>query len=332
MIEKLYYIHAPGLIPYANQALEEYLLRRVRPGELILYLWQNKRTVVIGRNQNCWQECRVEQLIREGGFPARRLSGGGAVFHDSGNLNFTFCLREEDYNLDRQLAVIGGALAMAGIETEKSGRNDILVAGRKFSGNAFYKSGKQCFHHGTIMVDVDLEELGRYLNPSADKLAAKGVASVRSRVANLKEFAPELTIDTLRRLLTDSLGEIYGGGASLLELSAAEKKEVETLAKNYSDWNWIFGKQADFDIVLQNRFAWGGVCFNLAVLEGEIAEAIIYSDALEAELIVDIGEAVRHCRYESQELLERISGVTAENEREKQIVTDICQWLGQEIA
>lgn len=332
MIKDLYYIGAPGAIPYANQALEEHLLHNVPENALILYLWQNKRTVVIGRNQNCWQECRITRLIRDGGYPARRLSGGGAVFHDLGNLNFTFCLREADYDLDRQVAVISRALAKADIKTEKSGRNDLLVGGRKFSGNAFYKRGDRCFHHGTIMVDVDLDNLKRYLNLAADKLAAKGVASVRSRVTNLKKFAPDLSVDKLRCLLIESLGEVYGVPPRLLELSAGEEKEMEMLTRKFADWYWIYGRQANFDIVLQNRFNWGGISFNLQITEGEIGDALIYSDALEAELIIAVAAALRHCRYQSKELQAAIKRVPTETVREAQIIADICQWLDVSVA
>ncbi|MBS1348376.1 MAG: lipoate--protein ligase, partial [Firmicutes bacterium] len=125
MITDLYYYEAPGLLPYRNQALEEYLLRMVQPGELIFYLWQNQRTVVIGRNQNGWKECRVELLQQDHGYLARRLSGGGAVFHDIGNLNFTFITTEENYHLEQQLEVIANALAKLDIKVVKSGRNDL---------------------------------------------------------------------------------------------------------------------------------------------------------------------------------------------------------------
>ena len=182
MIQTIRVYHGKSYDPHFNLAVEKHLLDRVAPGECILYLWQNQNTVVIGRNQNAWAECRTTLLESEGGKLARRLSGGGAVFHDVGNLNFTFLVRDEDYDVDRQLSVIQAACALAGIATEKSGRNDVLAEGRKFSGNAFYHHAGHAYHHGTLMVDVDKDKLGRYLSPPKAKLEAKGVASVRSRV------------------------------------------------------------------------------------------------------------------------------------------------------
>ena len=209
MIKRLLVCRARGTDPYENLALEEALLSRVGKGELILYLWQNERTVVIGRNQNPWKECRTALLTGEGGHLARRLSGGGAVFHDLGNLNFTFLMSAEDYDLPRQLTVLERACQSLGIPAERSGRNDLLADGRKFSGNAFYKHNGRAYHHGTLMLDVDLEMVQRYLSPTKAKLAAKGVDSVRSRVVNLREFVPELTIDRLADALIAALAEVY---------------------------------------------------------------------------------------------------------------------------
>ncbi len=213
MIERLLVCRSRSFDPYENLALEEALLNRVGEGELILYLWQNERTVVIGRNQNPWKECRTALLAEEGGCLARRLSGGGAVFHDLGNLNFTFVMPAEDYDLPRQLTVIERACRSLGIPAERSGRNDLLADGRKFSGNAFYKHNGKAYHHGTLMVDVDMEMVQRYLSPSKAKLAAKGVDSVRSRVVNLREFVPSLTIDQLSDALIVALAEVYAVAA-----------------------------------------------------------------------------------------------------------------------
>ena len=198
MIETLRVCESEGLDPYRNLAIEQHLLETVLGGCCLLYLWQNERTVVIGRNQNAWAECRTTALFEEGGRLARRLSGGGAVYHDLGNLNFTFLLCEEDYDLTRQLSVIRRACSLCGIETEISGRNDLLASGRKFSGNAFCHHEGRAYHHGTLLIDVDADAMGRYLSPSKAKLEAKGVESVRSRVVNLRELNPALTVDMLK--------------------------------------------------------------------------------------------------------------------------------------
>ena len=194
MINKIKLYESNSLDPYLNLATEQHLMETVEEDACILFLWQNQNTVVIGKNQNAWKECRTTLLNEEGGVLARRLSGGGAVFHDLGNLNFTFLVPQAEYDLDRQFTVIKEAVNMLGLNTERSGRNDVLAEGRKFSGNAFYKNGKQAYHHGTLLVDVDMDKLGRYLNPSKAKLQAKGVDSVRSRVVNLKELNSQITI------------------------------------------------------------------------------------------------------------------------------------------
>ncbi|MEG1942884.1 MAG: lipoate--protein ligase [Angelakisella sp.] len=225
MINRIAYVTTDNTVPYENIALEELLLDTVLPQECILYLWQNRRTVVIGRNQNCRGECRMAQLEADGGYLARRLSGGGAVFHDMGNLNFTFLVQSEDYDLDRQLEVILRAVRSLGIAAEKSGRNDITADGRKFSGNAFYTKGNRKYHHGTIMIDADLDNLSRYLTVSPDKLAAKGVKSVRSRVINLRELNPAVTVESVKTALIAAFGELYGLCPLPLDSSRIDREE-----------------------------------------------------------------------------------------------------------
>ena len=226
MIERLLVCRSRSFDPYENLALEEALLNRVGEGELILYLWQNERSVVIGRNQNPWKECRTALLAEEGGRLARRLSGGGAVFHDLGNLNFTFLMPAADYDLLRQLTVIERACQSLGIPAARSGRNDLLADGRKFSGSAFYKHAGKAYHHGTLMVDVDLEMVQRYLRPSKAKLAAKGVDSVRSRVVNLREFVPDLTIPRLADALIAALAEVYAEATGNRQQATGDRQQA----------------------------------------------------------------------------------------------------------
>ena len=201
MIEALATYESGSFDPFLNLAMEQHLLETVASGCCLLYLWQNENTVVIGKNQNPWAECRASLLEEEGGHLARRLSGGGAVFHDLGNLNFTFLVPTTDYDLQKQQRVLLEACRSFGIPAELSGRNDLTADGRKFSGNAFYHNGPRSYHHGTLLVDVDGAKLQRYLTPTKAKLETKGVPSVRSRVVNLKELCPTIPIDSLKRAL-----------------------------------------------------------------------------------------------------------------------------------
>lgn len=173
MPETLIY-KSDSLDPWYNLAVEEILLDTVRDG-FILYLWQNRDTVVIGKNQNPWKECRVRMLEKDGGYLARRLSGGGAVFHDLGNLNFTFLMNRSDYDLEKQVNVILTAVRSLGIPAEKNGRNDLVINGRKFSGNAFCFRKNSAYHHGTILVSSSLEKMTKYLQVPEEKSDPKGL-------------------------------------------------------------------------------------------------------------------------------------------------------------
>jgi len=297
MITQLRIFESTGFDPYTNLAVEKRLMDITPPGVCVLYLWQNQNTVVIGRNQNAWLECRSTLLEEEGGKLARRLSGGGAVFHDLGNLNFTFIMCKEDYDLDKQLAVIQAACSLAGIQTEKSGRNDILADGRKFSGNAFYQNRTHAYHHGTLMVDVDKDKLGRYLSPPKAKLEAKGVTSVRSRVVNLKELAPELTIEKLKAYMTEAFSKVYGMDATPLALTEEDASAIDLLKKEYSTWEYLFGAPLPFTFACEGHFPWGHIQLQLCAKEGIIHGVKFYSDAMDWALPEMIETALSGCRF-----------------------------------
>ncbi len=333
MIQRLLVCRSRGFDPYENLALEEALLHRVGEGELILYLWQNERTVVIGRNQNPWKECRTALLAEEGGHLARRLSGGGAVFHDLGNLNFTFLMNEADYDLPRQLAVLERACRSLGIPAQRSGRNDLLADGRKFSGNAFYKHNGKAYHHGTLMVDVDLERVQRYLSPSKAKLAAKGVDSVRSRVVNLREFVPDLTIPRLADALIAALAEVYAVApaisrpdeAAAFQACHSERSEesvpfpsVQALSPNefdlrgltekYASDAWLYGPKLPFTLSVEDRFPWGGVEIQLQVESGVVRSARVYTDAMDETLAERLERSLVGSAFRGEALEERLQG------------------------
>ena len=307
--------------PHYNLAVEQYLLETVKEGQCILYLWQNQNTVVIGRNQNPWKECRTTLLNEEGGHLARRLSGGGAVFHDLGNLNFTFLLPQSEYDLERQLTVIQEAVRSLGIPAEKSGRNDILSEGRKFSGNAFFKHNGKAYHHGTLLVDADMEKLSRYLNPSKAKLKSKGVDSVRSRVVNLKEIKPDLTLDALKGALVRSFSQVYGGEPEIL--GDLDMVRIQEIAERNRSWEWNFGAKVPFTLEWEARFSWGGVQLQLNVENGVIRQAKLYSDAMDWSFVTVLEQALAGCRFQPEELRERLLATGVD------VATDICQLLCQ---
>lgn len=308
MIRSIALYEGRGFDPYYNLAVEQVLLESVED-QCILYLWQNENTVVIGRNQNPWKECRTTLLSQEGGRLARRLSGGGAVFHDLGNLNFTFLMPQGDYDVDRQLSVIQEAVRTLGIPAEKSGRNDILADGRKFSGNAFYKNGKQAYHHGTLLVDVDMEGLGRYLSPSKAKLQAKGVDSVRSRVVNLKELNPAITIESLKDALASAFARIYGLPLKTMAEEDLDPQALEALTTRNRSWQWNFGHKMPFTWEREERFPWGCVHMQLEVNEGRIRQAKLYSDAMDWDWVPKAEQALTECPFDPQALQQSLSSI-----------------------
>lgn len=326
MIKKLLIYIGTEYDPHTNLAIEKRLMDITPPDCCTLYLWQNQNTVVIGRNQNAWLECRHALLAEEGGTLARRLSGGGAVFHDVGNLNFTFMMHKEDYDLDRQLMVIQKACESAGIRAVRSGRNDILANEKKFSGNAFYQNQTHAYHHGTLMIDVDKEKLGRYLSPPKAKLSAKGVASVRSRVVNLKELAPELTIDAMKQYMTNAFELVYGTQAEPIHLTDDDLTEIEQLRAEYSTWEYLFGTPLPFTFQCDDYFPWGFIQIQLNAKEGIIQEAKVYSDALDWDLPAKIQQALSGCRFETSSMNAALQNA----EIDAEICRDLCDFLVQQ--
>ena len=319
MIRKIFIYNAQGTNPHENLAAEKALMDALQPGEAMLYLWQNLNTVVIGKNQNAWLECRTSLLEEEGGKLARRLSGGGAVYHDLGNLNFTFLMCKEDYDLDRQVEVIQKACALAGIRAEKSGRNDLLADGRKFSGNAFYQDKIHAYHHGTLMVDVDKEKLGRYLSPPKAKLEAKGVASVRSRVVNLRELSPSLTIQGMRTNMAAAFQEVYGLTAEEFILDADALVNIQRLKELYSSWDYLYGAPLSFTFSCEDKFDWGYIQLQLNAKGGIITDAQINTDAMDWALPESIIKALKGCRFETESMVYAL--------RQAFLPADVCEDL-----
>lgn len=300
MIDKLSFYITDCHDPYTNLATEKYLLDCVSENEVILYLWQNQNTVVIGKNQNALTECKCTLLEADGGRLARRLSGGGSVFHDLGNLNFTFLCTTENYDLSRQMHVIKEACALAGISAEISGRNDILADGRKFSGNAFYNSKGKSYHHGTILVNADKEKLGKYLTPPKAKLEAKGVKSVKSRVINLSELNPALTIDKMKEYMVCAFEKVYG--LSPVPFTLNDSFEISALAEKYASWEYLYAPSLPFTFSCEGNFPWGSIAILLDVKSGIIQSVQAFTDAMNPNLADKLKTALSGCLFRIDEM------------------------------
>ncbi len=307
MISSLHIYQSSGLDPFGNLAREQVMLEHGPADGVVLYLWQNENTVVIGRNQNAFKECRVSLLEEEGGKLARRLSGGGAVFHDHGNLNFTFLLPQEDFDVRRQLEVICHACRAFGIPAEISGRNDLVAQGQKFSGNAFYKNGNRAYHHGTLLLNADMNRLGRYLSPPAAKLRAKGVDSVRSRVVNLCNLAPELTCDALKEALIHSAEDVYGFPAQALRFTPVMEEETIRLTDHYASRQWRFGANVPASFSCEKTFPWGTLALELQIEKGIISHAAVFTDAMEWELSHQLQNALEGREFSRTAMQEGLS-------------------------
>jgi len=274
--------------PFLNRAVEQYLTDHQEEGTVTMYLWKNQQTVVIGYNQNPYSECNVQLLLDEGGHLMRRGTGGGAVYHDLGNINFSFIADKSLYDVRKQLSVIQDALLTYGLHTEISGRNDITYDGRKFSGNAFAKGQRNNLHHGTILIKTDGVMMQRYLIVDKAKLMKNGVKSVASRVINLSEAVPDLTSENIKQPLIASFEKVYGGQAEMLDFDTfINNAEVQAIREHISSHGFLFGRWEQFKTTKKARFPWGGVEISLKIDEAQsiITEAQIASDCLEPETI-----------------------------------------------
>ncbi len=305
--------------PHKNLALEDALLQSLPDGQALLFLWQNKHTVVIGAGQNAWRECNTELLKTEGGTLARRGSGGGAVYHDLGNLNFSFIVPKRDYDVARQLKVVLQAVKSLGIDAVASGRNDLTIDERKFSGNAFRLLKTSCLHHGTIMVDVDKNLLGRYLNVDLGKLVAKGVQSVRSRVANLREFQ-DVSIQGVHDAMIRAFQEEYGMAEA--EDAAAELPGLDDVVRHYQSWDWNYGASPAGDVTLFQRFDWGSLELSFKVLGGRLQGVQAFTDAMDETLHRRLMQALEGAPYTAAELSSRMNALN---------LPDVGEYLGQSV-
>ena len=259
--------------PYYNMAFDEYCLESLAIDEPVFYLWQNRPAVIVGLNQEVNTEVNLDYLRQNNIVLARRVSGGGAVYHDWGNLNYTIVGRSEDLERDypEYAGLMMQALRKLGVQAELSGRNDILVEGKKVSGFAKRVSKNRLMVHGTLMYDVNLDVLTQSLNPPATKLQTKGIASVRSRVTNLREHLPEIKdIQDFKNRLEKALSNDYADEE--YKLSVSEIEDIRTLAnEKFGRWDWIYGRSPRATLTHSARLSCGNIEIHLTLNENRIA-------------------------------------------------------------
>lgn len=295
--------------PFENLAAEELLLQKAaETGRPILYLWQNDHTVVIGRNQNPWRECRVALLEEEGGKLARRKTGGGAVYHDMGNLNFSFAVPTGLYNEKEQYAILQKALAEFGVVAEQTGRNDLTVDGAKFSGNAFMHRQDASLHHGTLLIASDPAKIARYLTPPTGKLKAKGVTSVASRVVLLQRICKDITAESMMRALSDVFSRRFGPAESLAPLAGKRK----ALAEEYASWDFRFGKTPPFDEEITVTTSKGTMHLVISLRSGRVSDCHAFADWLDTEMPADVANALLGAMYRPEDMKKAIGAMDRE--------------------
>ena len=294
---KVYVIQSDSSDVYRNLAYEnallEYITALTEKGQqaIALFLWQNDKTVVIGKHQNPFKECNLDYMKSKGIKLARRTTGGGAVYHDKGNLNFTFVASYPLYDKHKNMQVILQALDSLGIKAELSGRNDILLNGRKFSGNAFKNGKSASLHHGTILINLAEETANNCLTPDDYKLAKKGVDSVKSRIINLKSIYENVDATVIAAALTESFTKAFAEKEKITTLPLI----TESLYEKYSSKAWLFGDYKTEDYTISGHFAWGSIGINFSLLDGKITDVKIATDSLESVLFDDMQVRLNGC-------------------------------------
>lgn len=325
--------------PWFNLATEDYIFRDMDPDIQTLFLWRNDKTVVIGRFQNPWSECNTQKMEEDGIKLARRQSGGGAVYQDLGNTNFTFLSSKQCFDKVVNNKIITNALGHFGIQAFSSGRNDILAnttdGERKISGSAFKETKDRSFHHGTLLINADMTNLGLYLKPHTKKLESKGITSVRSRVANLTELNPSLTHESLCERIIHEFFNHYQSTATIEILDFENLKTIKNLNEYFlklSDWNWRFGEAPQFNHQMTERFGWGLIEVHLDVHKALVEKAQIFSDSLHPEMIELLMASLTNISYTKESFSEAIKKVSVELPMIKDYLTEFETWIIQEIS
>jgi len=301
--------------PYINLALEEYVLKNFGEEDTYLLFYINAPSIIIGKNQNSVEEINTEYVDANNIKVVRRLSGGGAVYHDEGNLNFSFITKDDGdsfHNFAKFTEPVVKALNSLGVPAELVGRNDLLVEGRKISGNAQFSTKGRMFSHGTLMFDSEIEHVVSALNVKKEKIESKGIKSIRSRVANISEYLDEkISMEEFKNLILRSIFDVDDvKDVPRYDLTEEDWEKVYEISRNrYQLWEWNYGKSPAFNKQASHKFPSGLLDVRLDVKSGIINNCKIYGDFFGLGDVQDIEKAligIKHERSSIEKALENV--------------------------
>lgn len=323
--------------PWFNLSLEEYIFKNMTKNQSILFLWRNQNTVVIGRAQNAWKECNTRRMARDSIRLARRCSGGGAVFHDLGNTCFTFMSTHKSYDNNVSFNIILNGLTELGINAFLSGRNDIVVntklGQRKVSGSAYRTMFDRKFHHGTLLLNVDLNKLTYYLNPDYKKLHTKGITSIRSRVTNLTEFNSNINHELVCEKLIESFVKYHKQTVIPEIFSKKNVFQIPGFSEQFDKqrcWDWNFGNAPAFQHQLDNRFHWGSVELFFNIENGVISNSCVFTDSLDPLPLEELSSRLIGVSYNTH-CIQQCCLKWIQHWPKCQELQDVSSWLIQKI-
>lgn len=322
-MKKLLFISSAGNSIAENLAAEEYLCGKHENGCGTLFLWSNPSAVVIGRNQNPWKECNFAAMRAYRTDLARRKTGGGAVYQDDGNLNFSFIMDEGMYEPGDLCGIVTDALSDLGVRTCFGGRNDLLLPdGRKFSGLAASDRNGVSLIHGTMMINVNLTRLEQCLCVPKEKLAMRGIDSVRMRVANLRELSPRISERNIRMSLRKAWEKAFSLTAE--ERKAPDEEETRNLTEFYRSRDWTYGRKMSFDAEWRKKFGWGMVCLCFQIDRGRIKSVRAETDSLDTGWPELVEQALCGSFFLDAPMEERIDALTGKDPGRSKLYDDLC--------
>ncbi|KAJ1943156.1 hypothetical protein FBU59_002996, partial [Linderina macrospora] len=323
--------------PYTNLAFEDWLLKNSDLDSYVLYLWRNRPTIVIGRNQNPWKECNLDMMNERDVWLARRTSGGGTVYHDMGNTNYTVLMPRSAFTRDTCAEMVARALQQEDIAAYVNERHDVTVDGLKISGSAYRLTSRRAFHHGTMLIDADLSRLRGCLDSKSKTIEAKGVESVRSKVANLRDYSWTIDHSTFCGAVASEFSKTFGrltdeNVTVWSESDPGIKEKVEKERERITQWQWLFGQTPEFKYRISGEFAWAKVVCEIEAKHGKIINAELTTEDTAvvpggvSRVLEEAGKLLVGAQYEREAVMASLSPILADARAQ-----ELGKWLAEQI-